>query len=146
MCSSCLAKFTMPYYAAYSATKAAQNHVCRALRLELAHEGIQVSSVHPITTKTEFFAGVAAASGNDEPGAADVPDHAPQLFVQPPQRVARAIVRCLRRPRAEVWTSHIVRFSAALMTLFPPVLDLSMRREASRRRHLMERQSDRASS
>ncbi|MHC4990399.1 MAG: SDR family NAD(P)-dependent oxidoreductase, partial [Planctomycetota bacterium] len=35
MCSSCLAKFTMPGYSAYSATKAAQNHVCRAMRLEL---------------------------------------------------------------------------------------------------------------
>ena len=31
MCSSCLAKFTLPYYSAYSATKAAQNHVCRAM-------------------------------------------------------------------------------------------------------------------
>ncbi|MHC4109279.1 MAG: SDR family NAD(P)-dependent oxidoreductase, partial [Planctomycetota bacterium] len=48
MCSSCVAKFTLPYYSAYSATKAAQNHICRAMRLELEPHGIHVASVHPI--------------------------------------------------------------------------------------------------
>jgi hypothetical protein len=37
--------------------------------------------------------------------------------------VARAVLRCLRRPRAEVWTSFPARFLAAAMTLYPPLMD-----------------------
>lgn len=133
MCSSCLAKFTMPNYAAYSATKSAQNHFCRALRLELAPDRIEVTSVHPITTTTEFTR-VAARESGAEPPESGIPGHAPKMFVQSPERVARAVVRCLRKPRPEVWTSHIVRFSAALMTMFPGLLDLAMRGEAKRGR------------
>jgi short-subunit dehydrogenase len=54
MCSSCLGKFTLPGHSAYSATKAAQAHMCTAMRIELEPRGIYVSSVHPITTTTEF--------------------------------------------------------------------------------------------
>ncbi len=127
MCSSCLAKFTLPYFSAYSATKAAQSHVCRAMRVELAPHGIDVSCVHPVTTETEFFQVSREISGHPRP-AKPVPDHAPRLFVQPPQRVARAVVRCLRRPRPEVWTSVTVRAAASLMTLFPSLTDVIMRR------------------
>lgn len=126
MCSSCLAKFTLPYYSAYSATKAAQNHICRAMRLELESHGIAVSSVHPITTTTEFFQVSERLSGHNASGRR-LPDHAPRLFVQPPERVARAIVKCLRRPVAEVWTSHIVRTVAGVMTAFPWFMDAAMR-------------------
>lgn len=128
--SSCLSRFTLPYFAAYSATKAAQTQVGRSLRLELAGEGIEVSVIHPITTTTEFFDAAADASGEARRG---VPAHAPRLFVQPPERVARAIVRCLRRPRAEVWTSHITRLVAGAMVAFPRFHDFCMRREVALR-------------
>jgi short-subunit dehydrogenase len=127
MCSSCLAKFTIPYYGAYSATKAAQNHICRAMRAELRPHGIEVASVHPVTTAAEFFEVAQDVSGGDA-GGQSVPDHAPSLFVQSPQRVARAVVRCLRRPRSEVWTSTIVRGTAAAMTFAPGLLDVVMGR------------------
>ncbi|MHC4414948.1 MAG: SDR family NAD(P)-dependent oxidoreductase, partial [Planctomycetota bacterium] len=128
MCSSCLAKFTLPHYSAYSATKAAQSHVCRAMRIELEPRAIHVSCVHPITTVTEFFAVAQEQSGRK--GEVGVPGHSPGLFVQPPQRVARAVVRCLRRPRPEVWTSHTVRAVAAAVTMFPSLMDVVMRRAA----------------
>ena len=130
MCSSCVAKFTLPGYSAYTATKAAQNHLCRAMGIELEPHGIFVSSVHPITTTTEFFevsqrlGGGGSAAGKSAPA----PGHAPKLFVQTPQRVARAIVRCLRRPRPEVWTSLTTRAVAAAMTLVPGFMDVVMRR------------------
>ena len=54
-CSSILGKFTLPRYGLYSSTKAALTHVCRSMREELAGSGIAVSSVHPVTTRTEFF-------------------------------------------------------------------------------------------
>ena len=129
MCSSCLAKFTLPGYSAYSATKAAQSHLCRAMRIELEPHAIDVSSVYPITTATEFFEVAQRLSGH-EAGRASVPDHARRGFVQSPQRVARAVVRCLRRPKPEVWTSHTVRTVAAVMTMFPSFMDVVMRRAA----------------
>ena len=131
MCSSCLAKFTLPGCSAYSATKAAQWHLCRALRTELAPQGIAVSCVHPITTATEFF-DVSHRLSHGRGAATEVANHAPRLFVQSPHRVARAVVRCLRRPRAEVWTSHTVRGVAAFGTMFPSFFDLIMRFAARR--------------
>ncbi|MEE9130652.1 MAG: SDR family oxidoreductase [Phycisphaerales bacterium] len=135
MCSSCLAKFTLPFYSAYSATKAAQNHLCRAMRLELARYNIEVSSVHPITTTTEFFEVSKQLSGQAN-NTSTVPDHASKMFVQSPETVARAIVRCLRKPRPEVWTSHIVRSVAGVMTAFPRFFDLVVRKQAQGRRDL----------
>ncbi len=133
MCSSCLAKFTLPYYGAYAATKAAQAMVARSLRFELEPHGIQVSSVHPITTVTEFFETAAVEGGRSANGSA-VPTHAKGPFVQPPERVARAVMSCLRKPRSEVWTSTVVRLSAGLLNAFPSVLDAVLRREARRTR------------
>ena len=135
MCSSCLAKFTLPFFSAYSATKAAQNHLCRAMRLELARHHIEVSSVHPITTTTEFFEVSNQLSGKADT-TSNVPDHASKMFVQTPERVARAVVRCLRRPRPEVWTSHIVRSVAGVMTAFPFFFDLVAQKQANARQDL----------
>ncbi|MCA9286156.1 MAG: SDR family NAD(P)-dependent oxidoreductase [Phycisphaerales bacterium] len=131
MCSSCLAKFTLPLHSAYSATKAAQAHVCRAMRHELAPHGIEVSSVHPVTTTTEFFEQSASRTGR---GNGDVPAHAPKWLVQRPEDVARAVVRCLERPCPEVWTSLLVRLSAGLLTAFPWMFEPILRREAERSR------------
>lgn len=137
ICSSCLSKFTLAYYGVYAASKAAQSMVARAMRHELSPHAIEVSSVHPVTTKTEFFDVAAAESGfsDGSGGSNGVPDHAPKAFVQSPDRVARAIVAALRRPRSEIWTSWTVRFASALFTLFPGLLDLVMRRKAARERH-----------
>ena len=126
MCSSCVARFPLALHSAYTATKAAQSQVCRAMRVELAPHRIDVSCVYPITTETEFYARSQQRSGLDPPRAT-APAHAPKMFVQSPQRVARAIVKCLKRPRSEVWTSFIVRATAAAMTLVPPFTDYVMR-------------------
>ena len=119
----------MPNLGAYAASKAAQESICRAMRFELAADHIEVASVHPITTTTEFFSESSLRSGTQ---GASIPEHAPKWFIQSPDRVADAIVACLRRPRSEVWTSRIVRLSSALFTAFPWILDLVLRREAKR--------------
>jgi len=130
MCSSCVAKFTLPQFAAYSASKAAQAHVCRAMRFELRPHGIEVSSVHPVTTETEFFEQASVRSGRDV--RSNVHDHSPRWLVQSPDVVAEAVVRCLRRPRSEVWTRRLVLFSSGLFNMCPWLLDLVLRREAAR--------------
>lgn len=134
LCSSCLSKFTLAYYGVYAATKASQAMVARSMRHELAGHGIEVSSVHPVTTRTEFFE-VSAERSGFESGDSTVPDHAPKAFVQTPERVARAVVKCLRSPRSEVWTSWLVRFASALFTLWPGLQDLVIRRQAAQDRH-----------
>lgn len=127
-CSSCLAKFVIPNYAAYSATKAAQHHLGRAMRLELAPFGVHASTVHPVGTKTEFFDQVTTRSGG-----APIVKHAPDMFLQSPSRVARAVVRCLRSPRPEVWTSALVRYGMAIGGLFPRTSDFFVRKMVSER-------------
>lgn len=133
LCSSALAKLSLPYFGVYAATKAAQAMVARSLRFELEPHGIEVSSVHPIATVTEFF-DLAHPRASRPHGSTRVPLHAPRAFIQKPERVARAIVAVLRRPRSEVWTSHIVRLSSGLLTAFPFVADYVLRREARRTR------------
>jgi short-subunit dehydrogenase len=127
MTSSAVAKFTLPNFGAYSATKAAQSHLCRAMRMELQRFGIEVSCVHPITTRTEFFeraASYEARAGWTDPAGGRTPG----WLVQSPEKVADAIVRCLRRPRPEVWTSVPVRLMAGMVTMFPRLLDMVARR------------------
>ena len=125
-CSSCVAKFSVPYHAAYAATKASQDLYCQSMRLELVSAGIHVSTVHPITTTTEFFDVSAGVSGrSDAPTGLDL---TPRWFQQSPERVAKAIVKCLRKPRPEVWTSKLVRMTSAIRTLWPTVMDWQFRR------------------
>ena len=135
VCSRCLSKVGIPFLGPYSATKAAQDHIARAMRGELAGSGIAVSSVHPIGTRTEFFEQVGVRSGPDEGSL-----HTPELFMQPPERVARAIVRRLRSGRGgEVWTSNTVRLTFAFLNAFPSLGDWVIARYAAKQRRDRDR-------
>jgi len=128
-CSSCLSKIGVPYSAAYSATKAAQDHFGRGMRHELRPRGIHVSTVHPVGTSTELWEVVERRSG----GKTAVAGKPNKLFLQPPERVAAAVVRCLRVPRGEVWTSLPVRLAFAFVTAAPRIGDYFIGREIDRR-------------
>lgn len=127
VCSSCLAKCGMPYHGSYSATKAAQEHVTRAMRIELRGTGVTASSVHPIGTATEFFDAKAARMKGTTANATP-----PSWAMQPPEKVARAVVACLRRPRPEVWTSMVARLVFACSNVSPRLTDWGLGRFASR--------------
>lgn len=124
ICSSCLAKIGTPFHAAYSASKACQDHYARALRHELRPSGIHVSAVFPIGTRTEFFDTAAAKS----PRYQGLAPRTAAAMMQPPERVANAIVRCLQRPRSEVWTSTPTRLALALSVACPGLADRVLRR------------------
>lgn len=131
ICSSCLARLAIPYYGAYCATKAAQAHIGAAMRFELEPQGIHVSTVHPIGTKTEFFDQILARSGRTI-----LVNHAPDQFMQTPATVAKHVVSCLRRPRPEVWTGlkgAFVRFGMGVCTIAPRLSSLTMRGMVKRR-------------
>lgn len=127
ICSSCLAFRPVPHYSMYCATKAAQHHVGQALGVELAHHGVHVSTVHPIGTRTEFFDIAADRSGGLKVAGSD------ERTKQPPETVARAIVRCLRRPRAEVWTSLPARLVFPLSLCAPGLAHFVLKRVLARR-------------
>lgn len=128
--SSCLSKIGVPHYAAYCATKAAQDHFARAMRHELAGDGVAVSSVHPIGTKTEFFDTAAARSA----GGARLLDRGNQRFMQPASRVADAVVRRLRSGKGgEVWTSTPVRLALGASVAFPGLTDWALARAYRKR-------------
>jgi short-subunit dehydrogenase len=131
LCASAASELGLPMYGHYSATKAAQDAIASALRAELAGSGVQVSSVHPVGTRTEFWQ-VAAKLADKQ----DVGLNTPRMLMQSPDRVARAIVRCLRRPCPEVWPSVPARFGLALTTAFPRLGAFAMRRLMRRRRKI----------
>lgn len=140
-CSSCLSKISISYYGAYSATKACQDHFARSMRLELRDKGIAVSSVHPIGTKTEFFDAAAALGGDLK-----IADQKTTAFMQSPERVARAVVKRLRKGRGgEVWTSFPVRTALGLSVMFPGTTDRTLGFLLRKRERMTDRQRQRAS-
>lgn len=122
ICSSCVSKAGVPYLSAYSATKAAQDHIGRALRIEVAGSGVHVSTVHPIGTDTEFSEIVTRKSTGPRRA------RAPQAFRQTSEHVAEAVVRCLRRPKGEVWTSIPAKVVAGISVVTPGIFDWGLRR------------------
>ena len=120
-CSSCLSVRPVPMYSAYTASKSAQHHFAAAMRTELRDAGIHVSSVHPVGTQTEFF-----EQSRSRSVAPTRPSRSRRL--QSPARVADAVVRCLRKPRPEVWTSQGARLSFIASLFAPRLADAYFRR------------------
>lgn len=123
-CSSCVGKLTLPYYGAYCATKAAQNHLSRALNLELKGQGIFSTSVHPLTTRTEFFDQVRTRGQGKK-----IIDYTPDAAMQTPELVANKTLAALRRPHPEVWTGIKgvgTRVGMAISMALPGIADWSL--------------------
>jgi short-subunit dehydrogenase len=122
--SSVVGRRAVPYRSAYSATKFALGALSEALRVELTGTGISVTLVYPIrTTETEFA----------EVEVQKVPWR-PMGPVQSADRVARSILRCVRRPRPEVYPYWPVRILAVMSVLAPGLVDRGMRRVLQRSR------------
>ena len=113
--SSIVGHRAMPGGAAYGASKAAQISLTESLRVELRGTGIHVMSVHPIATITEFGAVAQRESGGR--GGSPI---GPQ---QTAEQVADAMVRAVRRPRAEIHPFWAARGLVALNALFPALID-----------------------
>lgn len=133
--SSAAARRGLPYFGAYSATKAAQLSIAEALRVEIRGRGIPVTTVHPVGTATEFF-DVAQARGNRK-----MPPRVPGDIQQSADQVAAAMVRAIRKPGnhgGEVWPFKPARFALSLATLLPGFTDRIM---AKARGHIETAQS-----
>jgi len=122
ICSSAVSEIGLPMYGMYCATKAAQDSVASAMRAELIDQGINVSSVHPVGTSTEFYESTRIRSNESQSRY-----NTPAALVQTSEQVARSIVRCLRKPRPEVWPQPWARIGLAIVTAAPTFNASSMR-------------------
>jgi short-subunit dehydrogenase len=113
--SSIVGMRSLPGSAAYAATKAAQVSLTESLRVELRGTGVSACSVHPIGTATEFAEVADRASAGRKGGPLG-----PQQDVE---AVARAIVRCARRPRPEVYPYALSRGLVWINAAFPGIVD-----------------------
>jgi short-subunit dehydrogenase len=116
--SSIVARRGLPYYGVYSATKAAQLSLAEAMRVELRHDQIAVTSVHPIGTDTEFGDAARRAAGHNL-SIKQIPGE----YRQSAATVARKMIRAIEKPRPEVWPFGPSRFGVGLATMVPGFVD-----------------------
>ena len=112
--SSIVGRKGVPRMGAYAASKFAQVGLGESVRAELAGTGIHVTIVYPISTETEFRSAMVHEWGLDVAGAG------PR---QSPDRVAAAMVRALRRPRADIYPLRLSRLVPAAAALLPGLAD-----------------------
>jgi len=99
---------------AYSATKAAQLGFIESLRAEFEGTPFRASVVFPVGTETEFHDAIRRDFGHDTIG------HGP---MQTPDDVARGIVKCVIKPRPEVYPFGSAKLLAILSVMFPKTAD-----------------------
>jgi short-subunit dehydrogenase len=112
--SSTIGKRAVPYNAVYCATKQGLLGFADALRLELRSRGVHVGVVSPARTDTPFFERMIYAVPQTRRRA--VPTN-------PPARVARAILRCVRLRRREIVVSFPGKVFAFVGYHFPRLSD-----------------------
>lgn len=131
ICSSACSEISLPMYGYYGATKAAQDSIAGSLRAELSDTKINVSSVHPIGTYTGFFDQVAKHAGKDSVGL-----NTPDAMMQKPEHVANKILKCIAKPKPEVWPHWPTRYGVALATAFPSLARYALKKMYNRPRKL----------
>jgi len=112
--ASVVGRRAFPFHGPYAASKFAVVGLTEALRSELAGSGIVATAVLPVGTRTEFFEVAPRPAGYPA---------GPLGISQSPEKVAKVIVSCVRRPRAEVLLVPPMRLALALAVLFPGLAD-----------------------
>jgi NAD(P)-dependent dehydrogenase (short-subunit alcohol dehydrogenase family) len=112
--SSGFAVVGSPYQGAYAATKFAERGLGQSLRGELRGPGVRVCTIMPGGVDTPAYR--LAANFSSRPVRSSSP-------LMPPKRVARAIVRCARRPRPEVIVGNSVRALRLAHVLTPTLTE-----------------------
>jgi NAD(P)-dependent dehydrogenase (short-subunit alcohol dehydrogenase family) len=122
--SSIVGRRGIAFMGGYSATKAAQSGLAESLRSEFAGSPIKVSCVYPVSTRTEFHEAMTRDFGHTVSGLG------PKQSVD---EVASAIVRCIQRPRPEVYPHALSRGLAVLNVIAPRFTDSFVRKFGRRR-------------
>ncbi len=133
--SSAIARRSIPQMGAYAMTKSAQLSLSESQRVELASMGVYVSSVHPITTDTEFFQQATRRSGKRVDGLGKT---------QSAQLVAKKIVGLIEHPQPELWPFAPVRYAMAIAAAFPALVDRMIKKNFSAEHKCSETSLDHA--
>lgn len=120
--SSAAGRRGLPYFGAYSATKAAQLSLAEALRIELRPERVAVTSVHPIGTSTDFF------DTAEKDSSTKIQTTSRMKLRQPVQVVAGKMIGAMERPRPELWPFPLARWALSVATICPRGADWVMER------------------
>jgi NAD(P)-dependent dehydrogenase (short-subunit alcohol dehydrogenase family) len=130
---SSAAAFTMlPGLAAYMASKAGVEQFANGLRLEVAHKGVKVGSVHPSWIDTDLVRDQRSELKTFEEALKALPW--PMGAITSVHECADAIVHAIERRRRRVYVPRAVALVSALRTVVTgPLADLAMRRELRRK-------------
>jgi NAD(P)-dependent dehydrogenase (short-subunit alcohol dehydrogenase family) len=119
--SSVLGKRGSPFHGAYSATKHAVCGLTDSLRVEMLPYNVRVTAVCPGMTDTEFFDKVEGGSRDAESSFKTVRTR------QPPEHVARGIVRAIGRNVPEMVFTPGGKLLALVSALWPRLADRMMK-------------------
>jgi short-subunit dehydrogenase len=123
--SSIAGRRGLPLSGIYSATKFALNGISESLRVEVKDAGIDVTIVNPAATRTDF---------GDNVRRVDVAAKFKSLgHVQSAEEVAAAVVRCMKRPKPEVFPYGVSRVLVWANAFSPALVDRIMTRIYRRR-------------
>jgi len=114
--SSLAALHGVPYLGVYGASKAALSSYAQSLRAELHGTGVRVLSVYPGYTDTEIFARESCDGSARRPFGR----------YAPPEAVAAAIVRAMRREREELVLTLAGKAMHTARAIAPRLLDRVM--------------------
>ncbi len=123
--SSIVARRGIAGSSVYSATKAAQAGLVESLRAEWHGTPLRASAVYPVSTATEFHDAIQRDYGFEVHGMGPK---------QEASSVADAVVRCIDRPRPEVYPYGRARLLSILNILAPGMADRLVQRFSRRRR------------
>jgi short-subunit dehydrogenase len=113
--SSVVGRRGLPMSGIYCATKFALQGISESLRLEVKNYGIDVSIVNPAATHSEFGEHVRQSKVGTSFKATG--------YVQSAEKVATAIVQCIKHPKLEVFPNRPSRFLAWASAFTPGLVD-----------------------
>ena len=127
--SSAAAFAAMPGIAAYAASKVGVEHFANALRLELAHTGVAVGTIHPCWIDTDLVRDARRDLASFEATLKALPG--PFGSVTSVEECADAVVRAVERRARKVFVPRSLAPFAAIRQLFnSPLSDFVLRRRA----------------
>ncbi len=117
---SLMSRAPLPTFSSYAASKHALRGFINSLRVELRHEGsdVTVSMVHPGAVNSPLWGNVTSATGRQ-------PRNPPDAYA--PEEIARALVAVAQRPRREFTVGGEGRVVELGYAMAPPLGDLALR-------------------
>ncbi len=112
----------IPYSSVYSMSKMALTALAQSLKTELTGKGVHIGIVYVGFTRNDPSKTAVAPDGTIKP----LQDR-PGWVQQSPQKVARMIVRCIRRRRFRMTLSGMGKLMAVFSRYFPRLFQFAMR-------------------